>query len=77
VKNRRSLRGPVAAPIFSLIDNVYLAWFPKGCPEKEDYLEPVYVFEGVCYGTRGNTDSALPFKEYVPALREVPPEWVS
>ncbi len=60
-----------------IINNVYLAYFSKSAVSKEDYLTPVYVFEGTCYGHYGNKSQVVEVTENIPALWEEPAELVS
>jgi hypothetical protein len=65
------------------INKVYLAYNSKACAFHEDYLEPVYVFEGVNVESGFNLGGILEVappagvRKLIPALKEVPAELVS
>lgn len=56
------------------IDNVYLAYHSDGGAYKEDYLPPVWVFEGQVIK---NNQSIMDVYEIIPALKEVPTELIT
>jgi len=53
------------------INSVYLAYYSECAPEKQTYLQPVYVFEGEAEGCRGDHDETKHFKKYVVAVPEM------
>lgn len=65
------------------INKVYLAYKSKACAFTEDYLEPVWVFEGVEVESGFDLGGVLKVtpprlvRKYIPALKEVPTELVS
>ena len=56
------------------INSAYLAYYSKCAPEKQTYLQPVYVFEGEAIGESkwGSGEiEAKHFKQYVVAIPEL------
>jgi len=51
------------------IDKVYLGYYMKAASEEQDYLLPVYVFEGEAIGY--NENETEKFVHYIPASPEL------
>ncbi len=53
-----------------------MAYFSKSAVQSQEFLQPVYVFEGTAYGRAGENSWKVPYEQCIPALKEVPePMW--
>ncbi len=59
-----------------VIRDISVGYFSKSAVQAQEFLQPVYVFEGTAYGRAGENSWKVPYEQYLPALKEVPePLW--